>query len=155
MNVKWSALYNSKSYASTADNFEWKSSGHMSSKGRHTDVDATSLRRSPSRRRHYFDMCPLGLRIQMDKNAEPRTCEKTKLWFSPGFLVFAFTVGITGPEMSNIFAQRYQSQPISQTITYRGLTSGFLLLRIFSVAISISPHVCFTLDLILISMFLR
>ena len=30
-----------------------------------------------------------------------------------------------------------------------------LLLRIFSVAISVSPHVCFILDLILISMFLR
>ena len=26
---------------------------------------------------------------------------------------------------------------------YRGLTSGFLLLRIFSVDISVSPHVCF------------
>ena len=29
------------------------------------------------------------------------------------------------------------------------------MLRIFSVAISVSPHVCFILDLILISMFLR
>ena len=38
---------------------------------------------------------------------------------------------------------------------YRGLTGGFLLLRIFSVGISVSPHVCFFLDLILISMFLR
>ena len=38
---------------------------------------------------------------------------------------------------------------------YRGLTGGFLLLRIFSVGISVSPHVCFILDLILISMFLR
>ena len=36
-----------------------------------------------------------------------------------------------------------------------GLTGGFLLLRIFSVAISVSPHVCFILDLILISMCLR
>ena len=34
---------------------------------------------------------------------------------------------------------------------YRGLTGGFLLLRIFSVGISVSPHVCFILDLILIS----
>ena len=33
---------------------------------------------------------------------------------------------------------------------YRGLTGGFLLLRIFSVAISVSPHVCFILNLILI-----
>ena len=38
---------------------------------------------------------------------------------------------------------------------YRGLTVGFLLLRIFSVAISVSPHVCFILVLIFISMFLR
>ena len=38
---------------------------------------------------------------------------------------------------------------------YRGLIGGFLLLRIFIVAISVSLHVCFVLDLILISMFLR
>ena len=38
---------------------------------------------------------------------------------------------------------------------YRGLTGGFLLLQNFSVAISVSPHVCFILILILISMFLR
>ena len=38
---------------------------------------------------------------------------------------------------------------------YRGLTGGFLLLRNFSVAISVSPHVCFIFTLILISMFLR
>ena len=38
---------------------------------------------------------------------------------------------------------------------YRGVTCGFLLLRIFNVGISVSPHVCFILDLILISMFLR
>ena len=36
-----------------------------------------------------------------------------------------------------------------------GLTGGFLLLQNFSVAISVSPHVCFILVLILISMFLR
>ena len=36
---------------------------------------------------------------------------------------------------------------------YRGLTGGFLLLQNFSVAISVSPHVCFIL--VLISMFLR
>ena len=40
-------------------------------------------------------------------------------------------------------------------LAYRGLTGGFLLLRISSVGISVSPHVCFILDLILISMFLR
>ena len=39
--------------------------------------------------------------------------------------------------------------------TYRGLTGGFLLLQNFSVAISVSPHVCFILVLILISIFLR
>ena len=38
---------------------------------------------------------------------------------------------------------------------YRGLTDGFLLLQNFCVAISVSPHVCFILVLILISMFLR
>ena len=38
---------------------------------------------------------------------------------------------------------------------YQGLTGGFLLLQNFSVAISVSPHVCFILVLILISMFLR
>ena len=38
---------------------------------------------------------------------------------------------------------------------YRGLTGRFLLLQNFSVAISVSPHVCFILVLILISMFLR
>ena len=36
-----------------------------------------------------------------------------------------------------------------------GLTGGFLLLQNFSIAISVSPHVCFILVLILISMFLR
>ena len=34
---------------------------------------------------------------------------------------------------------------------YRGLTGGFLLLQNFSAAISVSPHVCFILVLILIS----
>ena len=38
---------------------------------------------------------------------------------------------------------------------YRGLTGGFLLLLNFSVAISVSHHVCFILVLLLISMFLR
>ena len=38
---------------------------------------------------------------------------------------------------------------------YRGLTGGFLLPQNFSVAISVSPHVCFILVLILIYMFLR
>ena len=34
-------------------------------------------------------------------------------------------------------------------------TGGFLLLQNFCVAISVSPHVCFIVVLILISMFLR
>ena len=38
---------------------------------------------------------------------------------------------------------------------YRGLTGWFLLHRNFSVAISVGPHVCFILDFILISIFLR
>ena len=38
---------------------------------------------------------------------------------------------------------------------FRGLTCGFLLLQNFSVAISVSSHVCFILVLILISVFLR
>ena len=37
---------------------------------------------------------------------------------------------------------------------YCGLTGGFPLLRNFSVAITVNPHVCFILVLILISMFL-
>ena len=36
-----------------------------------------------------------------------------------------------------------------------GLTGGFHLLQNFSVAISVSPHVCFILVLILISVFVR
>ena len=39
--------------------------------------------------------------------------------------------------------------------SYRGLTGGFLLLRNFSVTISVRPHVCVILVYILISMFLR
>ena len=38
---------------------------------------------------------------------------------------------------------------------YRGITGGVFLLQNFSVAISVSPHVCFILVLILISVFLR
>ena len=41
------------------------------------------------------------------------------------------------------------------TVGRATLTGGFLLLRNFSVTISVSPHVCFILVLILISMFLR
>ena len=37
----------------------------------------------------------------------------------------------------------------------RGLAGGFLLLQNFSAAISVSPHVCFVLVLILVSVFLR
>ena len=53
-----------------------------------------------------------------------------------------------------------QSEPFllslgSWTIPQTCLTGEFLLLRIFSVAISVSPHVYFILDLILISTFLK
>ena len=45
--------------------------------------------------------------------------------------------------------------PIPRSHGYHERTSGgFLLLRNFSVAISVSPHVCFILVLIQISMFL-
>ena len=45
--------------------------------------------------------------------------------------------------------------PLALGKAYRGLTGGFLLLQIFSVAISVSRHVCFILALILMSMFLK
>ena len=38
---------------------------------------------------------------------------------------------------------------------YHGLTGGFLWLWLFSIGVSVSPHVCFISDLIFISMFLR
>ena len=38
---------------------------------------------------------------------------------------------------------------------YHDLSGGLLLLLIFGVANSVSPHVCFILDLISMSMFLR
>ena len=52
------------------------------------------------------------------------------------------------------FVSTYFWCVLSKT-THRGLTGGFLLLQNISVAISVSPHVCFILVLILISMFLR
>ena len=53
---------------------------------------------------------------------------------------------------------RFLKQRVARVVSgqaYRGLSGGFLLLRIFSDGISVSPHVCFILDLVLISMFLR
>ena len=50
--------------------------------------------------------------------------------------------------------RRYKSRLVLGW-AYRGLTGGFLLLQNLSVAISVSPHVCFILVFILISMFLR
>ena len=44
---------------------------------------------------------------------------------------------------------------VGLTLGLLWVTGGFLLLPNFSVAISVSPHVCFILVLILISMFLR
>ena len=62
----------------------------------------------------------------------------------------------------NVFAMQIQRNDQSKKVVrvvlgwaYRGLTGGFLLLQNFSVTISVSPHVCFILVLILISMFLR
>ena len=49
--------------------------------------------------------------------------------------------------MKDIYFLIYRTDPV--------LTGGFLLLQNFCVAISVSPHVCFILVLILISMFLR
>ena len=49
----------------------------------------------------------------------------------------------------------FKAKRISSRLGLSGLTGGFLLLQNFSVAISVSPHVCFILALILISMFLR
>ena len=48
-----------------------------------------------------------------------------------------------------------RSHKVGMELGLTGLTGGFLLVRNFSVAISVSPHVCFILVLILISMFLR
>ena len=56
-------------------------------------------------------------------------------------------------EMSWMRSWTYLSQFLRVSL-HRGLTGGFLLLRIFSFAISVSPHVYFILDIILISMFL-
>ena len=58
-----------------------------------------------------------------------------------------------GGEIVNVI---YVNNCLHMTVCcYRGLTGGFLLLQNFCVAISVSPHVCFILVLILISMFLR
>ena len=57
--------------------------------------------------------------------------------------------------ISSSFGEGIGFQTIFYTSMLRGLTGGFLLLRNFSVTISVSPHVCFILVLILISMFLR
>ena len=56
-----------------------------------------------------------------------------------------------------MFELLYKRHPFRVVLrrAYRGFTGGFLLLRNFSVAISVSPHVCFILVLILTSMFLR
>ena len=70
---------------------------------------------------------------------------------------------MVNPITVNIFASLFNYTPVGHAKdsfrvvigqAYRGLTGTFLLLRIFSVAISVSLHVCFILDLMLISMFL-
>ena len=64
---------------------------------------------------------------------------------------------MTVPLKSYLRVTRAVGDPFRDILgrTYRGLTGGFLLLRNFSVAISVSPHICFILVLILVSMFLR
>ena len=65
--------------------------------------------------------------------------------------------------MFQLFSDKYWKRNVPSGVPYipgclrsgRGLTGGFLLLRNFSVAISVSPHVCYIFVLILISMFLR
>ena len=51
--------------------------------------------------------------------------------------------------------QKFRSLKPKHWRVSSGLTDGILLFRNFSVAISGSPHVCFILVLILISIFLR
>ena len=52
--------------------------------------------------------------------------------------------------------QQYNNNNFRISVCHKsGLTDGFLLLRSFSVAISVSPHVCLILVLILIFMSLR
>ena len=41
---------------------------------------------------------------------------------------------------------KYFKLNLKSNLAYRGLTGGFLLLQNFSVAISVSPHVCFNFD---------
>ena len=67
---------------------------------------------------------------------------------SEGYPTFSFTHILTRPKLISSFR-------VVLVWAYRGLTGGFLLLQNFSIAISVSPHVCFVLVLILISMFLR
>ena len=58
---------------------------------------------------------------------------------------------------TNILTWRriYPLQPMLSAMSQELCFFRFLLLLIFSAAISVSPHVCFILDLILISMFLK
>ena len=73
---------------------------------------------------------------------------------------------LLSPTLFNIFLERIMSDALEEhdgkfsmggnNITnMRFPMTMFLLLKNFSVAISVSPHVCFILVLILISMFLR
>ena len=65
---------------------------------------------------------------------------------SEGFPTYSFSCHLTKAK-TNAQGKFY--------VIKRLITGGFLLLRNFSVAISVSPHVCFILVLILISIFLR
>ena len=100
----------------------------------------------------------LGVRFTWDSKVEDLFCDapsgsEPKLFFS----CYLFDLEFNG------FQDDFQHDVSRKTDTfrvvlgwaYRGLTSGFLLLQNFSVPISVSPHVCFILVLILISVFLR
>ena len=62
---------------------------------------------------------------------------------------------LTYKPLTRLQAVEYASTIWKAYKPYRGLTGGFLLLQNFSVAISVSPYVCFILVFILISVFLR
>ena len=65
--------------------------------------------------------------------------------------------GLSEPEFYGDLVYKFRKIIGKNDFPYllKNVTGGFLLLQNFSVAISVSPHVCFILVLILISMFLR
>ena len=63
-------------------------------------------------------------------------------------------VSVTDTYIYVVLAGFCKKTPVVLGRACHGLTGEFLLLRIFSVAISVGPHVCFISDLIFIFMFL-